>query len=148
MLTSRLEQATQVISHHAPYPQLLAVAQFDRGIRRVFRKQAHCRAPAFKTLDGVFVIHDGQHDMVVLGRDGLVHDDGVAIEDAYAGHGIAFHAEKIGRLAVAQQVLIKVDAPLRMVRCFKYCHLLYVYELTIIYGGSGFLFQYPIYSIG
>jgi|GEM_PF-3521463 len=48
--------------------------------------------------------------MVVLGFDGTIHDDGVAIKYADANHGVATDSKQKRSISVQQKVFVQINS--------------------------------------
>ena len=110
-----LTEFVNVVGDHAPDDEVVFFFDEPGRVQGVFGHQLDHAASAVQTLDGELVVELGDDDAVVLGVDAAVHQQRIAFVDANAGHGVALDAEDVGGVFVANQLLVQVDALLRVV---------------------------------
>lgn len=66
---------------------------------------------AAQLLEREFVADDCEDNVAVLRFDRAIHDQGVAIVNAEAGHRVTLDAHQKGRVGLTDQMRIEVDAP-------------------------------------
>lgn len=112
---SRLSHAAHDAGDHTPHRQLLAVLQLDGGEGRILGDEAHAPAALPQALDREFAVDDCDDDVATCGFQRTVDHQQIAVGDAGAGHGVAFHTHEEGRLAVGDEVLVQVEGALDVV---------------------------------
>ncbi len=100
---------------HAPHLQLIVFLKADRRIGRILGMQLDHPIATVQTLDRVFVIDHGQHDMPVPGFNGAVHRQHIAVMDVRTRHGVPDHPEEEGGCLVPHQVGIEIQRLLAVV---------------------------------
>ena len=104
------EQFFQAGRDDSPYLHFLSLCRFDCPVGWVFGKQSDGRPVFLQAPDQKSAIDGGHDDVAVSGRDRPVDDDGVAFENADAGHGFSFYPEKETGRFVDVEYVVQVDA--------------------------------------
>lgn len=73
--------------------------------------QHHLLADHVQGFDGEVPVQHRDHHAAVLGGQGAVHQDFIAVIDPDAFHGVPGDAEEVGGGDIADQHLVEVDPP-------------------------------------
>lgn len=108
MVRSPLWQALDAVGDDAPHA---ALAGGDVGMEAgITRAQRGALAGVDELAAHVLALGLGDNDVAMLGADGLVHDEQIAVSDAQLTHGVAACAPVEGGLGVADELFSDVDA--------------------------------------
>jgi hypothetical protein len=103
-------------SHATEDAKVHVLGDLDWGMCLIRRLQPH-PAPLFsESLDTKLVVDAGDDDILVDALNVAVESDVATVGDAGVDHGVAFHARVVGVKGVENQVAVKINPSLDVIR--------------------------------
>lgn len=97
------------VAHDAPNHEVVATPDTNRLVVQIGRQKPGAIPLQLHPLDRELSVHIADGDAVVIGFDGFVDDEQVAVVDAVARHAVARHAHEERRGGVVHQLAVQVE---------------------------------------
>lgn len=95
------------------------LTEADRWVGSIFSMELDYSILMIEPFNSIFVIDDGKHDVPVLGINGAIYDQHIAIVNIGTCHGITDYAEEKCCRFIAYQVGIQIEAFFDVFICWR-----------------------------